>query len=394
MSELVGKSNFGTGNRRRLLATVSVVALVGAAGVSQAIASGESVDRPTVWIELGGQLERIESGQQAFLPPFTSIESTPSPYTPVSPAEAQRPPRYSVGGAAELTFEPVGTDWTFSAAVRYGRAKGGKNLHQQTSVIKEFANPKYVVLPSVYPTPIATTKGQELFESNGVERSSHTILDFKAGKDVGLGLFGRHGFSKIDMGVRFAEFTSSSHVTMHARPTFTFESMPFFYSLLSLPFPRHDDYFARADEARSFRGIGPAISWDASATVMGNPEAGEVSVDWGANAAVLFGRQKAQGSNFTSAGHYEGFFGQSANGIATFTPLYDRSDSHRRSHSVVVPNVGGLAGVSFRFPNAKLSLGYRADLFFGAMDGGIESRNTRNVFMHGPYATISVGLGG
>ena len=339
MNELVGISNAASDRRWRLLVGVSVVALIGAASGPQAAASGEDSDHPTVWIELGGQLERVEGGQKAFLPPFTTIQSTPSPYEPVSPAEAQRPPRYSIGGEAELTFAPNGTDWAFTAAVRYGRAKGGKRLHQQTAVVKQFANPKYVVLPSVYPTPIATTKGQELFESNGVERSSHTILDFKAGKDVGLGLFGRHGFSKINAGVRFAEFTSSSHVTMHARPTFTFESMPFFYSLLSLPFPRHDDYSARADEARSFRGIGPAVSWDASTLLMGNAESGKVSVDWALNAAILFGRQKANGSEYASAGHYEGRFGQTANGPATFTPLYHRSSSHRRAHSVVVPNI-------------------------------------------------------
>jgi hypothetical protein len=392
MNELVGISNAASDRRWRLLVGVSALALIGTASGPQAAASGEDSDHPTVWIELGGQLERVEGGQEAFLPPFTTIQSTPSPYEPVSPAAAQRPPRYSVGGEAKLTFEPDETDWTFTAAVRYGRAKGGKRLHQQTAVVKEFANPKYVILPSVYPTPIATTKGQELFESNGVERSSHTILDFEAGKDVGLGLFGRNGSSRVNMGVRFAEFTSSSHVTMHARPTFTFESMPFFYSLLSLPCPRHDDYYAKAEETRSFRGIGPAVSWDASTVVMGNSDSGHVSVDWGLNAAILFGRQKAKGSEYASAGHYEGRFPQTGNGPATFTPLYHRSADHRRVHSVIVPNIGGLAGLSFRFPNAKLSFGYRADLFFGAMDGGIENRNTRNVFMHGPFATISVGF--
>jgi hypothetical protein len=41
-----------------------------------------------------------------------------------------------------------------------------------------------------------------------------------------------------------------------------------------------------------------------------------------------------------------------------------------------------------------VSFGYRADFFFGAMDGGIDTRNTSTVSFHGPFATISIGLGG
>jgi hypothetical protein len=56
--------------------------------------------------------------------------------------------------------------------------------------------------------------------------------------------------------------------------------------------------------------------------------------------------------------------------------------------------VGGFAGVSFRYSRAKLSLGYRADFFFGAMDGGIDTRATYDRNFYGPFATISIGLGG
>jgi hypothetical protein len=61
---------------------------------------------------------------------------------------------------------------------------------------------------------------------------------------------------------------------------------------------------------------------------------------------------------------------------------------------VTVPNIGGFAALSYRFPNAKLSAGYRADFFFGAKDSGFETRSTTDVGFHGPYATISIGLGG
>jgi hypothetical protein len=59
-----------------------------------------------------------------------------------------------------------------------------------------------------------------------------------------------------------------------------------------------------------------------------------------------------------------------------------------------VPNLGGFAGVSYRYNNAKISFGYRADLFFGAIDGGIDHRHSETLNMGGPFANISFGLGG
>jgi hypothetical protein len=51
-----------------------------------------------------------------------------------------------------------------------------------------------------------------------------------------------------------------------------------------------------------------------------------------------------------------------------------------------------MAGISFRYPNAKVSFGYRADLFLGAMDVGIDARHTKDRNFYGPFATISLGL--
>jgi hypothetical protein len=36
-----------------------------------------------------------------------------------------------------------------------------------------------------------------------------------------------------------------------------------------------------------------------------------------------------------------------------------------RSRSVAIPNVGGFAELSYHYANAKISMGYRADFFFG-----------------------------
>ena len=110
------------------------------------------------------------------------------------------------------------------------------------------------------------------------------------------------------------------------------------------------------------------------------------------NAAVLFGRQRASVHHQTVGYYYHQYSG--------FAPLKHTSNyanappDHNRSRTVTIPNVGGMAGLSLKLPNAKVSLGYRADFFFGAMDGGIDTARKENIGFSGPFATISIGLGG
>jgi len=45
-------------------------------------------------------------------------------------------------------------------------------------------------------------------------------------------------------------------------------------------------------------------------------------------------------------------------------------------------------------PSAKVSFGYRADVFFGVIDGGLATRSTFNRGFYGPFAQVSIGIGG
>ena len=146
-------------------------------------------------------------------------------------------------------------------------------------------------------------------------------------------------------------------------------------------------FSAKIDRSHSFNGLGPSISWDADATLIGNPDAGAVTFDWGLNGALLFGRQKAAAHHTTMAHH--GSWMNSHGPLPTVYPT--ASHSTARARSVVVPNIGGFAGFSLRFPNAKVSLGYRIDAFFCAMDAGVDARKTYDRDFYGPFATISIG---
>ena len=74
----------------------------------------------------------------------------------------------------------------------------------------------------------------------------------------------------------------------------TIGSIPAYVAWRYAPIHFHD-YAVVASSQRSFRGFGPSIAWNASAPFAGNSDRREISLDWGANAAVLFGRQKAKG---------------------------------------------------------------------------------------------------
>ncbi|HVT25970.1 MAG TPA: hypothetical protein VHD95_15190 [Rhizomicrobium sp.] len=393
MSELLQTKTNTQPLRWRLFATVSSLALAMAVG-QEAQAGHADQDRPTLWIELGGQLDRIDTDQSPFAADFMTKTPTPEPFTHASPIAAQRPPRWAIGGEGKITIAPEESDWVFSAGVRYGRASSARNHQFQSAYVNtKFPNPKYILNPVGYPSKFITATAARLSYNKTRNQESYAILDFQAGKDVGLGVFG--GSSVISAGVRYAAFNAKSDARITARPTAgitAYEANPIFFPGLFIPFTNHNEYFLSGYAARSFHGVGPSLAWNASAPVLGNADDGEIVFDWGVNAAILFGRQKASGAHRTTGTHYRAKYeGAQAVRTALYSPKGAPFD---RSRSVAVPNLGAFAGLSFRYVDAKVSFGYRADYFFGAMDVGIDTRKTSTRGFHGPFAKISVGLGG
>ena len=372
MSELIDVQQRRASTRRQLLTTVSATTLlIAASAIDRALA--EDAYRPTVWIELGGQFEQVSTIGEAYSPPFKSeIVQAGLP----SLLGSQRALNQSFGGEGKISFQPQNSDWVFSASVLYGRTNGHKVTHDQTRgcpcKIVVGTHTKYIT-----PNP-GFKKFSDVHTSNN---ENHAVLDFQAGRDVGLGLFSKVIESTISFGVRFAQFESKQAATIKADPDFYFPT--------SLKYPvRHHSYAVTSRTERSFRGLGPSISWNASASMLGNPEGGELTLDWGANGAVLFGRQKTQGhhqsvATYFKSGHFIGH-------VTTYPPM--RSANPARTKSVIVPNAGGFAGFSYRFPNEEFSLGYRADFFFGALDGGVDYAKSENQGFYGPFASVSVGL--
>jgi iron complex outermembrane recepter protein len=358
--------------RRQLLATVSSMALLGSVHGAMA---GSDADRPPVWIEFNWQYDRLSGMGDPYLPPFTD-KILAAGFK--SPAFAEKAIPFAYGGGGSLSFQPEGSDWIFSASMRYGRSHGRKGTHEQTP-----GGPRHVeiITPSAVHTGYLTPVPVRFAETKTSNGETHAILDFQAGKEVGLGMFG--GESILKFGLRYAQLNSRRSAGIHADPDFYFPSKILKYDQF------HHTYTVTSHIDRSFRGLGPSISWNASAPLAGNLDAGEIALDWGVNAAALFGRQRTRGHHQTTGIYYKTNILQKYHLRAPIA----RSGNPDRSRSVVAPNVGGFAGLSLRYSNAKISLGYRGDFFFGALDGGIDTRKSTTLGFNGPFASISVGLG-
>jgi hypothetical protein len=398
MSELI-TTHPRTNARWQLLATASALVLMAYVTVP---ANADDSTRPQLWIELGGSFDHLQDTQEIYTPPFVAL--TPDGFTP--PQNAERPPRYGFDESLSLTFQPKGSDWSFSAAIRYGRASSRKLVHHQTypeayqSYVKAIYTNNPVPITAIY---YISPHAARFTDARAKQRESHAIVDFQVGKDVGLGLFGRNAMSSLDVGVRFAQFTSKSQVELKENPDWHFTA--YNQTIVIPPNPKRGrpgrtlilhqvtqpfhSYAGNFEADRSFHGVGPSIAWQSSQPLIGDEEKGELAFDWGVNAALLFGRQRTRVEHQTTGQYNIG----TRNSVRT--NVYQTSATPpARSRTVTVPNLGGFAGISYRYTDVRFKLGYRADWFFNAVDGGINASQNEDRGFHGPYASISIGLGG
>jgi hypothetical protein len=390
MSELINTGATHAQSRLQLLGTASALALLVALPAS---AQETSASRPTVWIEGGYQFEGVTGSETPYRAPLEAI--TRANGLPVL-SEIASDLSLSRGAEGRVTFQPKGSDWSLSLSGRFGRAHsvrkgyGEKVFHGPP--MKRTLETTGFGFYNVTQTPVDTAYVEQQAETT----ETHTILDFQVGRDVGVGALGRSTEVVVGFGARYAQFSRRSNASGHGAPDLEFESSKF--AGLLIPTKYRINIYNQASAARveretNLRAIGPALSMNNTTRLFGDEEDGALNLDWGANASLLFGRQRAETSHQETAKVIRNVYGSGAvfgmTGNIAAPPT-----TTRRSRTVTIPNLGGFAGLSYRFTNAKLSAGYRADFFFGAMDRGIDTRKSTTTGVHGPFATVSIGLGG
>jgi hypothetical protein len=379
MSELQNSSN-AANLRQALLATASALGLV-ASLPGAALAA----DRPTVWIEGGWHFEDVIGDADLFVPPLDA-EARANGLPSLTALENTL--GHTFGAEGSVSFQPTGSEWVFTASARYGRSQTIRRIAVDTMIsgppLKQ-STFQSGVFGFETVTPTYTIYADHSFRN----RESHVIADFQVGKDVGIGLFGRGTDTVISFGARYAQMNAASKGHSYANPQASFSQLAITFGTfhkygIKIPNQRSAAFMERTD---NLHAIGPSLSMKNTTGLLGTPEEGQLAFDWGVNAALLFGRQKAKTSHHSTVRYFP-----SVDALPTVqtNPPVNRT----RSRMVTVPNIGGFAALSYRFPNAKLSAGYRADFFFGAKDSGLETRTTADVGFHGPFATVSIGIGG
>lgn len=378
MNELSNTAGTIVKVRRSLLATASTLVLVACVSLPEAQAADES--RPTVWIEGGWHFEGVTGESDIFVPPLDA--STKAIGLP-SLTTIENSMGRTYGAEASISFQPKGSEWVFAVSGRYGRVQTTRHAQGQATIYGEQLLHEVTAPGGVGQVAAPFTPHNGVYSigySSNTE--AHAIVDFQVGKDVGVGLLGRGTDSIISFGARYAQMNAKSKGHSYAKNDATFEQITSFGKyFVSSKFNRSAAF---VDRANSLHALGPSISLKNTTGLLGTADDGQLALDWGVNAALLFGRQKAKTSHHSTVKNYRGF------GPIVYHVYPPVTNS--RSRMVTVPNIGGFAGLSYKFPNAKISAGYRADFFFGARDSGLDTRSSADIGFHGPYATISVGL--
>ena len=349
MSRSTNTMNSYTQIHRQLLATVSVAALIGLGTASEAVASDSG--KPVIELELAGQFDQLADKQTRWVPDYFARHVGPMAGMFQG---AQKTPRYGFDADAGLAFRPGDEGWVLAASIRLGRARQPGSGSKSDHILPY---PVYVQNPSNY-------------GALSHQNESHLFVDFSVGKDVGLGIAGSE--STFSAGVRIANMRSRSDVHITSNFPISFHG-----SATNDPDSRI---------VRKFQGAGPFVAWKASAPIAGQPDSGELGIDWGLNGGLLFGRQ-------TLSQTVDAYYRYGKRVHYAHPSVHRTAQSSRwRQRKATVPEAGAYAALYYRFPNAKVSLGYRADWYFNALDGGLASAQQVDRGFFGPFASISIGV--
>ncbi len=165
-----------------------------------------------------------------------------------------------------------------------------------------------------------------------------------------------------------------------------------FNSLQHTQFVHFHTYHATGHASRSFRGIGPSLSWNGSTPVAGNPQGGEVTFDWGANAALLFGRQKARVQHQETA-HYKHLTGGQLQATLFYRSINILRRAQQRSNRDRA-QCWWLRGcfLSYREFQSQLRLSCR--FLLRCYRWRHRHAQSKHYGFYGPFVAVGIGLGG
>ncbi|HEX5776638.1 MAG TPA: Lpg1974 family pore-forming outer membrane protein, partial [Caulobacteraceae bacterium] len=341
-------------------------------------------------LELGGQVQRHDAPNEMLRPDFID-EFDPA----IDPSRPQNDDLdWGDGREVRLTWRLDGRPWLVSLGARYGETNGGG----RTMLMGERFEGCGLAAPCAgQPAQqfvVNNYGGSALYESE-----EHTVVDFMVGREFGLG--GEMlSAATLSVGLRYAKLASVTDVSPYGTPDWflapeyltKYPPMPPVFFIPGIPVHRHE-HRGELSATRDFKGVGPAVSWEASLPVIDWSDGGRVELDGSVAGGVLFGKQRASGEGSERSAYYRGPIGSTATAPPASPPI-ESSVSFDRSKNVTVPTVGLSLGLSYSVGGFKAGAGYRWERYFDAIDGGIEEHQDHDRTIDGPYFKLSVGFGG
>jgi len=308
------------------------------------------------------------------------------------PLQAQKDLSWGSGGGVKLTYQPNINGWNVSGSIRYGRAAASTKDYKQKAVEPSCFDFYGKYFCREWTTGGLTINGvlvapseENVFnytETRAGNEEDHTIADFMVGKDVNIGAVD----SNVAMGLRYANFGSTSVATVHGRPDFY--SPDFFFA----GGQHQHRLWADLHASREFKGAGPVINWDGSIPLLGHDkESGLVALEAGVGGGVLFGKQKVKLHGQTR----DAYVYLSGNGTyQNLRPPIIQTTDRDEDKSATVPTANANIGLSYTLGGFKVSGGYRKERYFNVIDGGLAERKKVDRDIDGAYAKISFNFGG
>ncbi len=348
---------------------------------------GQRHDGPyAVTVELGGMVQRTDASNDPIAPSFAGLFSDDV----YNLDEAQdRDLDWGDEREARVTYRLPSSLWSVSAAYRAGRANNAttrlRNEEQSGDLVCLFGPPldAYCAYSEKY-----YVAGLNWSDATARSREEHHLIDFTVGRDVGFGGVSR---STVSAGLRYAQFKSDTQAHMDGVPD---DYVPAGFFTNKYP-ATHERYQSTLNAHRDFKGVGPVLTWDASARLLGGGQQGHVDVDWSLGGGVLFGKQKVHASSEEDRRHYDNYGLSVVYGWAEPTYIAPtQTFSLERSKSVTAPVFSASLGLSYAIDRMRVSTGYRWERYFDIIDGGADEAKKADRTLDGPYFKLSVGFGG
>jgi hypothetical protein len=225
-----------------------------------------------------------------------------------------------------------------------------------------------------------TFGGSETFTANYKEK--HWLTDFAVGRD----LTGGRDAMQVKGGIRIAEYVDNLN-TLDARNVFFTFSPPVPSGIVGLP-PISAISFSTStlNQTRdSFLGAGPKVGIEGSI-----PFAGNWSLDYLADAAILFGTERSSTTTTVNSSISPPVFVLFGGGLFGLPPSSIATATVQRFSSVFSGDIQ--AGIGYWItPYMKLAASYRLDAMIHVQntDGAAVATLTPDRYWHGPRVTLT-----